>query len=113
MKIRLISPAIIELDEAVKYYDHQLPGLGFRFFQEVSSSIERIKLIPEGWTKIGVRTRRCILKGFPYAILYVKETEEILITALHIYTEIPNITEIELRKSLSCWNYSGGVEISP
>lgn len=34
MKVRFVSPANIELDEAVRYYDHQLPGLGFRFYQE-------------------------------------------------------------------------------
>ena len=34
MKVRFVSPANIEFDEAVMYYDHQLPGLGFRFFQE-------------------------------------------------------------------------------
>ena len=42
MNVRLVSPANIEFDEAVRYYDHQLPGLGFRFFQEVDAAIERI-----------------------------------------------------------------------
>jgi toxin ParE1/3/4 len=70
MLVRYLSPANIELDEAVRYYDHELPGLGYRFFQEVNSAIERIKLFPHGWTKIGKHTRRCILKAFPYAILY-------------------------------------------
>jgi hypothetical protein len=65
LKVRFISPANYELDEAVKYYDHQLPGLGFRFFQEVDAAIKRIKFMPEAWTKIGKRTRRCMLKGFP------------------------------------------------
>ena len=82
MKIRFVSPANLELDEAVKYYDHQLPGLGFRFFQETLACVERIRLMPEAWTKVGERTRRCILKGFPYALLFVIETDEILITAL-------------------------------
>ncbi len=82
MKIRFISPANIELDEAINYYDHQLPGLGFRLFQEISAAIERIELMPEGWTKISEHTRRCILKGFPYALLYVPKKEEILITAV-------------------------------
>ena len=82
MKIRFISPANNELEEAVRYYDHQLPGLGFRFFQEVSAAIDRIKFMPEAWTKIGERTRRCILKGFPYALLYIIEPSEILITAV-------------------------------
>ena len=82
MKVRFISPANNELDEAINYYKHQLPGLGFRFFQEVATAIDRIKFMPEAWTKIGVRTRRCILKDFPYALLYVKEPAEILITAV-------------------------------
>ena len=82
MKVRLVSPANKELDEAVRYYDHQLPGLGFRFYQEVSAAIDRIRFMPEAWTKIGERTRRCILKGFPYALLYIVDSSEILITAL-------------------------------
>jgi len=88
LKVRLVSPANLELDEAVRYYDHQLPGLGFRFFQEASAAIERIRLMPEAWTKVGVRTRRCILKGFSYALLYVIETDEILITAVaHLHRD--------------------------
>ncbi len=82
MKVRLISPANIEFDEAVRYYEHQLPGLGFRFFQEVDAAIERIRLMPEAWAKTGSRTRRCLIKSFPYALLYVKEIDEILITAV-------------------------------
>ena len=82
MKVRFLSPANIELDEAVKYYDHQLPGLGFRFFQELDATIQRIRFMPEAWTKIGDRTRRCILKGFPYALFYTVEKDDILITAV-------------------------------
>ena len=69
------------MDEAVRYYDHQLPGLGFRFFQEVAATIDRIIFLPEAWSKIGERTRRCVLKSFPYALLYILEPTEILITA--------------------------------
>jgi hypothetical protein len=88
LKVRLISPANLELDEAIRYYDHQMPGLGFRFFQETAAAIERIRLMPDAWTKVGMRTRRCILKGFPYALLYVQETDEILITAVaHLHRE--------------------------
>ena len=88
MKVRFISPANLELDEAVRYYDHQLPGLGYRYFQEASAAIERIRLMPEAWTTVGGRTRRCILKGFPYALLYVMEADEILIMAVaHLHRD--------------------------
>ena len=88
MKVRFVSPAYIELDEAITYYDHQLPGLGFLFFQEVDAAIERIKLMPEAWTKVGQRTRRCLMKGFPYALHYIIDREEILITAIaHLHRD--------------------------
>ncbi|OQX17899.1 MAG: hypothetical protein BWK80_38930 [Desulfobacteraceae bacterium IS3] len=70
MKIRFVFPADIELDEALTYYEHQLPGLGFRFFQEVDAAIERIRFMPEAWTRVGKRTRRCLVKAFPFALLY-------------------------------------------
>ena len=82
MRVRFIAPANIELDDALRYYDYQLNGLGFRFFQEVDAAIERIRFMPEAWTKIGKRTRRCMLKNFPYALFYIAEADEILITAV-------------------------------
>jgi hypothetical protein len=88
LKARFIAPASLELAEAVKYYDHQLPGLGYRFFQETAAAIERILFMPEAWPKVGERTRRCMLKGFPYALLYVREQKEILITAVaHLHRD--------------------------
>lgn len=48
----------MELDEAIRYYYHQLPGFSFRFFQEVEASIDRMKLMFEAWTKIGDQKRR-------------------------------------------------------
>jgi hypothetical protein len=80
--------ASLELDEAVKYYDYQLPGLGYRFFRETSASLERIVFMPEAWPKAGRRTRRCMLKGFPYALFYVQEEQEILVTAVaHLHRD--------------------------
>lgn len=70
------------------YYEHQLPGLGYRFFKETSASIDRILFMPEAWPKVGERTRRCMLKGFPYALFYVKEKTEILVTAVaHLHRD--------------------------
>ena len=88
MKVRFLTPASIELDEAIRYYDHEMPGLGFRFIQEVDAAVERIRLLPDGWTRIGKRTRRCMLKGFPYALLYTVEAEEILVSAVaHLHRD--------------------------
>jgi hypothetical protein len=95
LKVRLLTPANLELDEAIEYYDLQLPGLGLRFFQETSAAIEHIRLMPEAWTKIGERTRRCLLKGFPYALFYIIQPGEILIKRWHISIEIRNTMRVE------------------
>jgi hypothetical protein len=88
LNARFITPASLELDEAVTYYEHQLPGLGYRFYKEISVSIERILFMPEAWPKVGGVTRRCMLKSFPYALLFVQEQKEILITAVsHLHRD--------------------------
>ena len=88
MRVRFVSAANTELDEAVRYHDHELPGLGYRFFQEVDAAVERIRRFPQGWTKVGKRTRRCLLKAFPYALLYTVEGDDILVVAVaHLHRD--------------------------
>jgi len=82
MKARFIFPANEELDEAVNYYNFQVPGLGNQFYKEVNQAIERIIKFPDAWTKVGKNTRRYLLRRFPYALLYSKENGKILILAV-------------------------------
>ncbi len=82
MDVEFIWPADLELDEAVAYYNIQIPGLGDRFFDEVSNAIERIKQFPPAWTMVGTHTRRCLLNKFPYSLLYTVESDLILIVAV-------------------------------
>lgn len=95
MNVRFLAPANFEIDESVKYYNHQFPGLGYRLIQEISVAVDRIKTMPEAWTRIGEKTRRYILKSFPYALFYVIDSDEILITALvHLHRNPERYTDI-------------------
>ena len=82
MKIKFVHPADTELDETISYYNYELPGLGFRFLHEVEMALKRITTFPRAWTKIGENTMRCMLKGFPYALLYIIENNTIIISAV-------------------------------
>ncbi len=83
MAVRYISPSEVELDEAVEYYNYELPGLGHRFITEINNATEKIVRFPNAWTRVGNYTRRCLLKKFPYAIFYTIDTnEDILILAI-------------------------------
>jgi len=82
MKVIFLPLAEKEFGEAVIYYNDQLRGLGDQFYDEVVASIEFIQKIPQGWQKVGKHTRRCMLKRFPYLILYIIEMNKIIITAI-------------------------------
>ena len=47
MKLRYLSVALRELEEAIRYYEDADPGLGLRFYTEVRNALERIKRFPE------------------------------------------------------------------
>ncbi len=65
MIVEFIEPALIELEDAIEYYNLQSPGLGQRFFDEVLETIELISLYPQLWTPKSKNTRRAISRKIP------------------------------------------------
>jgi hypothetical protein len=83
MKYSFHPLAKIELSEAVNYYQECQTGLGTEFVEEVYSTIQRIIQLPEAWSQLSLNTRRCLLKRFPYGVIYqITENKEILIIAV-------------------------------
>lgn len=82
MKLRILAIAKEELFDAIRYYNNQREWLGFEFALEVKETFLRICRFPEAWSKISERTRRCLLKRFPYAILYRFKEDRILVVAI-------------------------------
>ncbi len=58
MKIRLLTPAEIEMLEAAIYYEMQAPGLGGKFLDILEAAITGITEYPETWPEIdkGIRS---------------------------------------------------------
>lgn len=69
MRIRFLEIAQIELDEAIDYYNYEVPGLGYDFLKEILSALDRIVLFPEAWHLRSNRARRCQTRRFPYGIV--------------------------------------------
>lgn len=82
MKVRFLTPAEYELDDAIAYYNAEVAGLGDAFLLEVISAIDRIRHFPNAWHPLSEHTRRCQLKRFPYALIYHADQSEILIVAV-------------------------------
>lgn len=66
MIVRFLEIAKRELDEAISYYELQLPGLGDVFLLETVATLHRIQAYPKAWHSPGEQVRRCFLRRFPY-----------------------------------------------
>jgi plasmid stabilization system protein ParE len=90
MKIQFLELAQNELDDAFEYYEYQQEDLGYRFVQEVYNSIELIRSYPLGWSYVSKNSRRCLVKTFPYGIIYQKREDFILVVAVANLHRKPN-----------------------
>jgi plasmid stabilization system protein ParE len=82
MNIRFLKLAQKELDDAVNYYNRESAGLGYEFLSEVFTTIDRIIEYPNAWQKFLKETRRCLLRRFPYGIVYIVEDDTLVIFAV-------------------------------
>lgn len=90
MRLELAPPAEAEMIAAARHYEDRAPGLGERFLDEVLRASEGIKTYPESWPMISGQIRRCLVKRFPFSLLFRIETERIYVLAvMHLHRE-PN-----------------------
>ena len=72
----------LEFEEAVRHYRARGRLLGDRFAAEVRLTIRRILEAPERWRVLEDDVRRCMVRVFPYSVLYTIEPGFILIVAV-------------------------------
>ena len=82
MKIRFHPEAEKELNEVVDYYNACEDGLGLEFAREIHSIINNICKFPDAWTPLSQNTRRCLLRRFPYGVVYQYRASEIIVIAV-------------------------------
>lgn len=82
MTVRFLAIAEIELDQAIRWYGAQAPGLGDAFLIEVLSAADRIARFPEAWHPLHEGVRRCRLSRFPYGLIYTIDNGDILVLAV-------------------------------
>lgn len=71
-----------ELDDATLFLEGRKTGLGEQFRHEVHRSAEQIVRSPLLWPLFFKEVRRCLLKRFPYALLYAVEADVIYVIAI-------------------------------
>ena len=71
-----------EFFEAIEYYEECRAGLGYDFSKEVYSAIDRLLDFPDAWQITDNNIRRCLIKRFPFGIVYSYDNDDIKILAV-------------------------------
>ena len=77
----ILHEAEVELWEAVAYYEDKAAGLGVDFAAEIERSIQAICEAPERWPVRQDDTRRCLIRRFPFLVVYTYHNDRIWIIA--------------------------------
>ena len=70
MRLEFHPDTAKDVQDAVRYFENQRPGLADEFQLEVSEALDRICASPSRFPKIEANIRRCLVHRFPYSILY-------------------------------------------
>ncbi|CBE70193.1 MAG: type II toxin-antitoxin system RelE/ParE family toxin [Candidatus Methylomirabilis oxygeniifera] len=88
MKVRFLTLAQQELDDAVAWYNEQTTGLGQEFLDELDRVVRRAVTFPMSCPEIEPGVHRCLLARFPYGLIYGVDRETIVVVAVaHLHRE--------------------------
>lgn len=82
ISVKFLELAQSELDDVFEACEYRKENSGYEFIQEVSQMLTLIKAYPEVWPKSSVHTQRCLIKSFPYGVLYQKVDDTIYVVAI-------------------------------
>ena len=82
-KVQLLPSAFADIESAMTWYEQHGSTLPDRFFQQVSSSIERLKITPFAHSIRYKDVRIANLGVFPYAVHYFLKEKNVIIIAIH------------------------------
>jgi len=82
MKVGFHPEAREELGLSFKSYKAIRAELGFQFVVQLQNAISRISQNPEWFREIDPGIRRCLVKQFPYALLFNTTDSEVFIIAV-------------------------------
>ena len=79
----MVRPAAgLEITAAFDWYEGQSPGLGCGFLRAVDAVLASILRSPALYAVVRGRTRRALLRRFPYGVFYYERDDEVVVVAV-------------------------------
>jgi toxin ParE1/3/4 len=89
MRVTYHDDASDELQDAIRFYERRMRGLGKQFHAEIEAGLERIFEAPERWGIIDGDVRAFVLKRFSHSIYYQVRGDEVFVIAFPHHARKP------------------------
>lgn len=82
MRVLLEPSALVEAQQAQAYYAAIFAPLADQFRHRLDQAVARVAENPRAWAPYLAGTRRCLLTGFPYSLVYRVLADHVQVIAL-------------------------------
>lgn len=90
MKLVFRPEAQLELLEARDWYETRAVGLGFEFARSIDAAAGRILRAPTAFAHFEGDYRRCVLRRFPYSLIYRLHDDTVVIVSVFHHRREPD-----------------------
>ena len=88
MKVRFLTLAQQEVDDAAFWYGNQAEHTADEFLDDLDRAVRLVKSYPLAFAEIEPEIRRCLLARFPYALVFGIEPHKIVVIAVaHLHRQ--------------------------
>jgi hypothetical protein len=89
MPVRFLAGAKSEFADSEEWYEGEQEGLGGQFYASVKAKITEIATHPVRFPMHGTGVRWCLVKRFPFAVIYELRPREVVIVAIMHTSRLP------------------------
>jgi plasmid stabilization system protein ParE len=89
VKVRFLTLAQQEVDDAVLWFDQRVEGKGFAFLNELDRVVRLVQAYPLAATEIEPEIRRFLFARFPYSLIYGLDGDTIVVVAVAHLRRLP------------------------
>jgi plasmid stabilization system protein ParE len=80
--LELLDEALEEIEEASRWYERRSPSAAIGFTDAIDAAVAQIHRLPLAWSPYAMDTRRYVLRGYPYYVVYRADPSRVVIIAV-------------------------------
>lgn len=92
-EIFLTPAAVLDVDEAITWYELKKAGLGRRFFYSLEQTLRQLEINPLAFFSVTPKVKRSLIRNFPYKVFYTVAGKKSLCWELFTVNEAESTSE--------------------